>query len=215
MRNLMAKELKLSLHATTWIFLGLTCMLIIPSYPYFVVFFYMCLGIFFICLQGRENNDIAFTMSLPVKKRDVVRARILLACLIQLTQVVCCIPFLFLAKLSNPGGNAVGMDPNAAFLGLGLLFFGLFNLFFFPRYYANVVKVGGAFFAGVTASFVFMLAVETCVHAVPFVKTAVDGYDPACRGVRVIILALGALLYAAMTFLACRMSEKRFEKLDL
>lgn len=39
MRALLIKEIKLSLHPTIPIFLLLSAMLIIPNYPYYVVFF--------------------------------------------------------------------------------------------------------------------------------------------------------------------------------
>ena len=59
MLNLLRKELRLAVHPTSWIFLGLSLMLLIPSYPYYVAFFYTGLGIFFTCLSARENQDIS------------------------------------------------------------------------------------------------------------------------------------------------------------
>ena len=58
MKNLLLKEWRLALHPAALLFLCLSSMLLIPSYPYFVIFFYTCLGLFFICLSGRENKDI-------------------------------------------------------------------------------------------------------------------------------------------------------------
>ena len=60
MLNLLRKELRLAVHPTSWIFLGLSLMLLIPSYPYYVAFFYTGLGIFFTCLSARENQDISY-----------------------------------------------------------------------------------------------------------------------------------------------------------
>ena len=34
MLNLLRKELRLAVHPTSWLFLGLSLMLLIPSYPY-------------------------------------------------------------------------------------------------------------------------------------------------------------------------------------
>ena len=58
MKNLLYKELRLALHPTAILFLFLSAMLLIPGYPYYVVFFYTCLGIFCICRNGRESRDI-------------------------------------------------------------------------------------------------------------------------------------------------------------
>ena len=83
MKHMLNKELRLALHPTVPLFWLLGAMLLIPNYPYYVIFFYTLLGIFFVCLSGRENNDIAYTLTLPVRKRDVVAARMGLAVLIE------------------------------------------------------------------------------------------------------------------------------------
>ena len=97
MKHLLYKEFKLALHPTMYLFLGLTALLIIPSYPYYVAFMYLCLGVYFTFLQGRETNDLFFTAMLPVRKKDVVTARVGVICLFQLAAVLVSLPF---ARLS-------------------------------------------------------------------------------------------------------------------
>ena len=63
MRNLLRHELKLVVHPTNWIFLALSAMLLIPNYPYYVVFFYGCLGFLFTFTDARENQDLLFPVS--------------------------------------------------------------------------------------------------------------------------------------------------------
>lgn len=46
MKELLNKELKLVLHPTNILFIPLAFMLFIPNYPYLVIMFYTCLGIF-------------------------------------------------------------------------------------------------------------------------------------------------------------------------
>lgn len=82
--KLFQKELRLCLHPTAPMGLLLSAMVLIPNYPYLVSFFYTTLAVFFICLQGRENNDVLFTMTLPVSRRQLVRARITLAVALEL-----------------------------------------------------------------------------------------------------------------------------------
>ena len=93
MKNLMRKELVLAMHPASVLFLLLSAMLLIPNYPYYVICFYTCLGTFFICLTGRENRDIEFTALLPVRKTDLVRARVFTVMLMQLAQLVIAVPF--------------------------------------------------------------------------------------------------------------------------
>ena len=71
--KLLYKEFKLALHPAAVLFLLLSSMMLIPNYPMYVLFFYNTLGIFFICLSGRENHDFAYSLSLP--ESDRVRMR--------------------------------------------------------------------------------------------------------------------------------------------
>ena len=93
MKTLLYKEFRLASHPTTFLFPLLSAMLLIPNYPYYVVFFYTTLGIFFVCLSGRENHDIFYTMLLPVEKRSLVRARMLFAVCMEAVQLVLAVPF--------------------------------------------------------------------------------------------------------------------------
>ena len=134
MKNLMRKELLLAMHPASMLFLLLSAMLLIPNYPYYVICFYTCLGTFFICLTGRENRDIEFTALLPVRKTDLVRARVFTVMLMQLAQLVIAVPFaVFSSRVSAE--NLVGMDANTAFFGFALVLYGVFNLVFFRNYY--------------------------------------------------------------------------------
>ena len=100
MLKLLQKELRLCMHPTAPIFLLLSAMLLIPNYPYYVAFFYTGLAVFFTCLTGREQHDVAYTLSLPVRKRDAVRARFLFTVLLQLAQLLLAVPFLVLRARS-------------------------------------------------------------------------------------------------------------------
>lgn len=74
--KLIKKDFRLAMHPTVPLMLLTAAMVTIPNYPYTVSFFYVTLSIFFTCLLGRENRDIAFSLCLPVAKRDIVTARI-------------------------------------------------------------------------------------------------------------------------------------------
>lgn len=214
LKNLLRKELRLALHPTTPIFLLLSSMLLIPNYPYYVIFFYTCLGTFFLCLNGRENRDIYYTLLLPVRKRQLVLARMLVVVLTQLAQVLFAIPFAFLrgALIAQP--NEAGMEANTALFGVALLLLGIFNLVFFTRYYRDTDKVGSAFLWGLAAFLIIMMAAETVTFAVPFVRDNLDTADPAALPVKLIILIAGIAAYIALTLLAYRRAASTFDALD-
>lgn len=216
MRKLLFKELRLALQAPAILFLALSALVLIPNYPYYITFFYTALGIFFCCQLGRENRDIFFTMCLPVRKRDVVTARMLLAVLLELAQIVLAVPFAALRQsFTSLGGNAVGMDANIALFGLSLGMLGLFNLVFFSAYYKNPDKVGLPFLLGSIAMFAYIVLAETCAHVVPFFREKLDTPDPQFLTEKLLILGAGIVVYVLLTALAHRRASRRFEALDL
>lgn len=215
MKKLLYKEFRLASHPASFLFLGLAAMMCIPNYPLSVTFFYPCLGAFFICLNGRENRDIFYTMLLPVEKRNLVHARFLMVSLLQAGQIVLCVPFCFLRSLYPPTGNAVGLDANLALLGFGFALMGLFNLLFFPRHYKDPSKVGGPFLLGSVGMFLGIGITEALPHFVPLIRDRLDTALFAFLPEKLLCLLAGAALYALLTLLACRLSSRSFEKLDL
>lgn len=136
----------LSLHPASVMFLCLSSMMLIPNYPLFITFFYTSLGVFFICLTGRENKDIDYTMALPVRKRNIAGARILLVVLLEAAQLLLAVPFAVLRGVLVPESNAVGMNANAAFFGFALLMFGLFNFSFVRNITRIRARLGRLFY---------------------------------------------------------------------
>lgn len=214
LKSLITKELKLALHPTAILFLALSFMILIPNYPFYVTFFYTGLGVFFICLQGRENHDIFFTMMLPVKKADVVKARFALVLIVELLQVLIAIIATLIRTFIMKLPNQAGMDANIAFFGLALIMLGLFNYSFFTTYYSNTAKVGKAFAVSATVVWIYILAAEACCFAVPFFRNVLDTLDPANIGAKLIVLVIGFVFFVILTFLSQRKSIKLFEKAD-
>ena len=215
MRNLLKKELRLALHPTAPIFLLLSAMLLIPNYPYLVIFFYTGLSVFFTCLTGRENHDIDYTMLLPVAKRDVVRSRILMVSLLEIVQLLVAIPFAILRQKLIPEPNAAGMDANISLFALALVEMGLFNWVFFRSYYRDVQKVGTSFLKSTVAIFLYITVTEAMTYILPLMRDALDTPDPEHLPAKLIALLAGATLYALMTWGAARASERSFERQDL
>ena len=215
MKHLLNKEFRLAMHPTNLIFLTLSAMLLIPDYPYYVIFFYTTLGLFFVCLNGRENHDIEYSLTLPIRKRQIVEGRIAFTVVIELLQVALAIPFAWLRAKISPAVNTVGMDANIALFGFTLLMFGLFNWFFVTAYYKAPAKVGKAFLVASTAVMLYIVVAETLAHALPFIRDCLDAPDPQFLGVKLATLGIGAALYALITYAAYRTAAKRFEALDL
>lgn len=215
MSKLLKKEILLSMHPITPLMLVLSAMVMIPNYPYTVMFFYMTLAVFFTCMMGRENQDVIYTMTLPVAKKDIVKARISFVVILEMLQMLLMVPFSILRQNVNPMGNEAGMDANIALIAEGFLLFGIFNLMFFHSYYKNVDKVGVSFVKATVVFFVLVAVDAVATHVVPFVRDYLDTPDPEYLMYKLIALAVGVVVYLVMTIWVCGISIKNFEKQDL
>lgn len=215
MKALLQKELRLSLHPTAPIFLLLSAMLLIPNYPYYVVFFYTSLAVFFICLTGRENHDVFYSALLPIEKTDVVKARFATVVLLELLQILLAVPFAVLRQRIMAAPNQAGMDANIALFGIAFLLLGLFNLVFFRIYYQDVQQVGKAFLISGVVTFVGIGLAETLDHVLPFFRDQLDTPDPQFLPQKLVVLAAGIGLFCLLTGLSYRRAKRDFQAQDL
>lgn len=213
MSELLYKELRLAAHPSLYIFMCMGALLLIPAYPYSVVFFFGCLGLFQSFMFDRETRDVFYTALLPRPKRDAVKGKLLLAVFAQLVQLTLSLPFAFLRTLYLPQGNPVGMEPNAAWYGFGLMVYGIFNLVFFAQFYKTAYKAGVSFLIALIPVTLGIIAIESSVHF-PGMGW-LDGMDGASLARQVPILLAGIAVYAAANALAYRVGARRFERVDL
>lgn len=211
--NLLYKELTLAAHPTSIVFVFLGCLVIVPAYPYTVIFMFGCLAPYLTFMNARETNDAWYTAILPVTKREIVKGKCLLIITFQLFQLLLSIPFVFLRNALNVRNNPVGIDATVAWYGFGLIIYAVFDLVFFPAFYKSGYKVGKSFILAAIPMLMLMIAVEGSVH-IP-VLFWLDSYKPEYLLLQLPILLFGILCYAVFVTLAYRMSVKRFEKVDL
>ena len=65
MKTLLYKQLRLVCQPMTLVFCLFGVMLLIPAYPYTVMWFYVMLGLFFSFLNGREQKDVYYSACCP------------------------------------------------------------------------------------------------------------------------------------------------------
>lgn len=215
MNNLLYKEFKLALHPSAYLFLPMAAMLLIPSYPYFVAFFYQTLGIFFIFLNGNTTNDLFFTALLPIRKKDSVAARFATVIILELAQIILAVPFAFLRHRINPTENFAGMDANPVLFGLVLVMFAIFNVVFLPGFYKTGYKTGLPFLIACAAMLLFVGAAEAAIQFTPDLKRTLDTVSSTYLPQQLAVLAFGVVGYGLLTAAAFAMSVRRFDRLDL
>ncbi len=211
--KLLYKELALAAHPTSIVFAVLGCLVIVPAYPYTVIFMFGCLAPYITFQYARETNDQWYTAILPVTKRESVRGKYMLIISIQLFQLLIAVPSVFLRKILEVENNPVGMDATLAWFGFGLMIYGVFDLVFFPAYYKNGYKAGKAFVIAAIPMLMMMVAAEGSVR-IPQLAW-LDSYAPADLMRQVPILLIGILCYGGFVTLAYIISVKRFEHVDL
>lgn len=215
MKKLIQKEWRLVVTPVPLLFLLLSGLVLIPSYPYLVTFFYTTLGIFLMLQAARENNDAAFCMLLPLPKRALVTARFSTVVTIELLQVLVCVPFALLRASYGQIGNEVGLEANVAFFGVALMQLTLFNLTFLPMHYKNGYDLGKPFLLSSIYQFLFIVTVEALSHFAPYLSTTCQSYAPEAQIKQLPLLAAGIVVYAAGTLLAHSICVRRYEKVDL
>ena len=217
MRLLLNKELRLAASPLSFVFLAGALMTLLPGYPILVGAFFICFGIFHSFQNAREANDTLYTVLLPVKKSDFVRAKFAFSCLIQLAGFALCAALtavrMTLLSGAAPYVNNAMMNATPVFLAFVLLIFAAFNLLFICGYFKTGYCFGMPFLRFGIAAFLLVGIAETLHHlpGLGFLN------DPAGErlGLQFILLAAAALVYAAGTAFSCRKAQTRFEKIDL
>ena len=217
MRNLMYKEMKLSASFLSYFFILFGFMFMLPGYPILCGAFFVTLGIFQSFQSARETNDILFSALLPVAKRDVVKAKLLFVCFIELCGLlVMGISVLFrmtvLSEIAAYRNNAL-MNANGFALGLAFLIFGLFNIIFVGGFFRTAYKFVRPFVVYIIALFVTVIIGESLHH---FPKMDVlNSYGTEHIALQLMLMLGGAAAFVVLTYISYRLSCRRFEKTDL
>ena len=213
MMTLLYKEMRLAAHPTSIVFAFLGCLVLVPSYPYSVVFMFGCLAPYITFLNARETNDVWYTAVLPITKRESVLGKCLLVVSFQLFQLLFSVPFAILRDAMNMANNPVGLDATVAWYGFGFFLYAVFDLLFLTAFYKSGYKAGKAFILAALPMVFLMVAIEAVAHIPALVW--MDSRQPEHLLMQLPILLVGIVSYGALVPFAYRISVKRFEKVDL
>ena len=211
--TLLYKEMRLAAHPTSIVFAFLGCLVLVPSYPYSVVFMFGCLAPYITFVNARETNDVWYTAVLPITKRESVLGKCLLVVSFQLFQLLFSIPFAILRDAMNMANNPVGLDATIAWYGFGFFLYAVFDLLFLTAFYKSGYKAGKAFILAAIPMVILMAAIEAAAHIPALVW--MDSRQPEHLRMQLPILLVGMVSYGALVPFAYRISAKRFEKVDL
>ena len=218
MFDLVKKELALCMHPTAFIFLSFAALVFVPNYPYEVIFFFSCLSVFFCCMMARENGDIAFSCTLPVKKEHIPLAKMLVVIGLQ-----CAILLLVGAMGAIKGAvlpaersvNQAGISANIVLVGNGAVLLGVFNLIFFPRYFKAPEKIGVPFVIGAVSVFLLIGIFIVLRQTTPLYSVVLNGLNSEYSAAKLAALTIGLVVYTGLSVISCNLSMKNFRKTDV
>ena len=218
MLNLIRKELALCMHPTAFIFLIFAALVFVPNYPYEVIFFFSCLSVFFCCMMGRENSDIAFSCALPVKKEHIPLAKMLVmfglqGIILLLVGIIGAVKGAVLP--AEQYVNQAGISANLALVGNGALLLGVFNLIFFPRYFKAPDKIGVPFVIGAIGVFLLIGVFIVLRWATPLYSVTLNGLNSQNIGAKAVALTIWIVIYIIMSAISCNVSMRRFQRIDV
>ena len=223
MKNLLYKEFKLSIHPLTYFFVALMAMAALaPSFPSFVPLLYFGASYTFLFIgmnKTTTTNDLLYTCMLPIKREDVVKARVFSTTFLQLYDMVLVFAFFAVNKFifqanTDPkdlGIISLNLDQGFVLLGVYLICLSIFDLIYMPWFYKN----GKSIIANMLVAVLTIMVVGGILTIVPYIFfkdiLSIKGGN--------IILQLGFLLasigiWIGSKVLVIKKSTKNLVKLD-
>lgn len=219
MKNLLLKEFKLCFLPINYIFLIFAVMLIIPNYPCYVSFFYLLLNTFWIFKNGDLNKDLQYSLILPIRKSDIVKARVMSVAIYEIVFFILSIPFAILNHKLVPQGNNAGICSNFAFYGLVMIVLTISRFCFFTIYYKKAEKHEKPLVVSFVVYFVIYFIFECPIWMIKTGKlqafTFLDKFDMSSLVQQLPILIFGIIFYILGFILTYKVSAKEFEKVNL
>lgn len=215
MKNLLYKEFKLTIHPLFYTVSLLGVLLLIPTWPFFIALTYIFyISISNIFTNAKAQNDIGFTVMLPVRKRDIVKARCMSIIGVELLNLAVAVVFAIIRKRLYSHMNFF-LEPNIAFFGIAFIMYAIFNGIFFPMFYKTGYKIGIPVIVATIAALVFATGVELAVQFMPSINLALDSLNKNMLIWKLLTLAIGIIIFIVSSIITYKISAKRFEKLDL
>ena len=227
MKALLYKEFKLAMHPICYVFIALfPIMILIPSYPLAVGFIYVlsCYPILFLgANKGQQSNDLLFSTLLPVRKKDIVLARIFTVIIMQLAFIAilsALMPFArFLQNwIVESGGDpkeieniGISLNGYVSVLAIVIIGYAIADIIFFAIYYKNGKSIVMSTLFTILG-FITYLGIFTI--GLPLALEPVKAFLEGNIGIQFALLGGAILISAVLHFFAYKISAKELERVD-
>ena len=226
MKALIYKELKLAMHPICYVFIVLfPFMILIPSYPLGIGFIYVltCYPILFLgANKGQQSNDLLFSTLLPVRKKDIVMARILTVIFMQIAFILVMTALYPVARIIN---NAIaqsaekpseymipglGLDSYVLLVAIALIGYAIADIIFLPIYYKHGKSIVMSTLFTILG---FIVYICTLTIGLPFIP-GLDILNHLHLGIQCAILGAAILISFGLHVVVYKVSSKRLEMVD-
>lgn len=229
MKNLLYKEFRLAMHPLCFLFsLVFPFMILIPNFPLFVGTLYVVPGFTILFLgaqKGKQSNDLFYSALLPIRKKDIVRARMMSVMAMELAALAVMAILTPLKILITKNSEIVtpfttdGIVSCFAFALIGYL---IVNMIYFFMFYKSGRSVTAPTLVG-TFTYVIYILVFTSVlpavdpenHNAPIIPGFYHAFFDIDIGIQFVYLAVALVIYLVGNFLITIQASKELERVDL
>ena len=226
MKALLFKELRLAMHPICYVFIVLfPFMILIPSYPLGIGFIYVltCYPILFLgANKGQQSNDLLFSTLLPVRKKDIVMARIFTVIFMQIAFILVMTALYPVARIinnaiaqsaENPSEYMIpglGLDSYVLLVAIALIGYAIADIIFFPIYYKHGKSIVMSTLFTILG---FVVYIGIFTIGLPFIP-GLDILNNLHLGIQFAILGVAILISFGLHVVVYKVSSKRLEKVD-
>lgn len=147
MKHLLYKEFKLAVPLLSYLLIILLAMSALsPAFPSFVPLMYMGASYTFLFIgmnKTTTTNDLYYTCTLPIRRQDVVKARIATLTIIQFVEIALVFAFmsvatfLFISESNSSMQVSLNMRQPIVLLACYLISYSVYDLIYLPWFYRN------------------------------------------------------------------------------
>ncbi len=214
------------MHPICYVFILLfPFMILIPSYPLGIGFIYVltCYPVLFLgANKGQQSNDLLYSTLLPVRKKDIVMARMITVILMQVAFIAVMSALYPLTRIINanisqsaehPEKSAVpglGLDSYVLLLAVAIVGYAIADLVFFPIYY----KKGKSIVMSTLLTILgFVIYIGVFTIALPYIP-GLAFLNNLHIGIQFGVLSGALLVSFALHMVVYKVSSRRLEKVD-
>ena len=211
MKNLLYKELKLSINRFLFIFpFLLALLLLIPQWIFLIVFsYFFWISVSQIYGAYNSQQDTSFCSMLPVTKKDIVMSKIYSFFIVEGIHILTGL-IMVLVHIQLYGSVNFLLDLNIAFIGIVFVMYSIFNIVFLPLYFKTSYYYGRPVIYGIVVTFIYGFIMEYGVLRFAAFRKAFEGKTST----QLMVLGVAILITFGLNFIAVRRSVSNFESIQ-